>query len=114
MKQGSAILMVVLFLSIITIYLASLLDTSGQLVEAAKMRQQEIKKTYAAEGLARVGIEALRLGQLKPGGSLNYSGGVIAVEPINKTLLVKSIYEGKKVVVKLDSRNLRVLIWRVS
>ncbi len=70
MKRGSAILMVVLFLSIITITLLSLLDSSGHLVEAAKMRQQEIKKSYAAEGLARVGIEALRLGQLKPGGNL--------------------------------------------
>ena len=112
MKQGSAILMVVLFLSITTIYLVSLLDTSGHLVEVAKMRQQEIKKTYAAEGLARVGIQALKQGALKPVGNLNYLDGTITTKAKSNSTILTAIYEGKMVEVKLSSKDFKIIMWK--
>lgn len=109
MKSGSAILMVVLFLSIATLYMFSLLDSSGQLLETSKLRQQTIKNHYAAEGTARVAIELLKEDNLNLDKKEYLMGSAVLIKKDRKAFAVQVERSGFNTKFFVDSKSYKIL-----
>lgn len=111
MKNGFASLVIILLFGASSALLFYLLDNSAQLLESAYIRQEEIRNTYAAEGLARIGLSLFKSKSLAKDVTLAYMGGTITSYQKNKYFFIAGKFKGKKVAAKLKLPNYEVVAW---
>ena len=111
-KNGSAILLIILFLAITSLYLSSILRSAGFMLEIAKRHSLEVKKTYAAEGLARIGIEFAKNNPKQQNAKFDLEGGKVIIKQEDNKIIVEAEFQDKKVVATLQSKSFKILSWK--